>query len=113
VVEPVEVEGGGGDAVLEEAPLVTPDEARQAPTGGAPQNAAPKTTLAVVPEGTPAAEEAVSGEYSLVFKPGGRQVVRSQPARAGPSEAFIGPLTHEEAVMAAVSQRLRGRVEWV
>nr|XP_020155088.1 uncharacterized protein LOC109740438 [Aegilops tauschii subsp. strangulata] len=110
VVERVGVEGGGGDAVLEEAPWTAPEGAPRAPTGGAPQatpTAAPERT----PESAPVVEEAISGEYALVPRAGRGRVVGSQPARAGPSEVFFGPLTQEEAAMAAVSRRLRGRTD--
>ena len=55
--------------------------------------------------------EAASGEHTLALRPGGRWAVGSQPTRGGPSEVFFGPLTQEEAAMAAVSQRLRGRTD--
>nr|XP_040245316.1 uncharacterized protein LOC120964591 [Aegilops tauschii subsp. strangulata] len=120
MVERVEVEGGGGDAVLEEAPRIAPEGAPRAPTGGTPQVAAPQATPAAVPERTPerareraperapVVEEAINSKYALVSRLEGRRAIGSQPARARPSELFFGPLTQEEAVMAAFSQRLRG-----
>nr|XP_020183203.1 nuclease SbcCD subunit C-like [Aegilops tauschii subsp. strangulata] len=54
-----------------------------------------------------------SGEHALVLRSGGRQVAGSQPTRSGTGEVFFGPPTQEEAAMAAVTRRLRGRTDWI
>jgi hypothetical protein len=105
MVERMEAEEGGGGAVLEEAPQATPD--------GPPQR---------TPEGTSgaASEEAAGGERALAVRQpqpapasGSRPAAGSQQVRAGTSRVVFGPLTHEEASMAAVHQHLRGRAERV
>ena len=115
MVERARADGGGGDTVLEEAPRMVPE--------GTPQVQMSEALLVVGPQAAPVAEPVMvparalaaggkaSGEHALVLRSGGRQAVGSQPTRSGTSEVFFGPPTQEEAAMAAVTRRLRGRTD--
>nr|XP_020184510.1 ensconsin-like [Aegilops tauschii subsp. strangulata] len=109
VVERAGIHGGSGDAVLGEASRTALEGAVRTPSSEVPPvvepQAAPASGPASQPEGAPASGEAASGGHALVPRPGGHRVAWST------SEVFFGPLTQEEATMAAVTQRLRGRTD--
>jgi hypothetical protein len=119
MVERMEAEEGGGGAVLEEAPQATPDGTPQGTPEGT-SGAASEGTSAGAPEPRSASEEAAGGERALAVRQpqpapasGSRPAAGSRQVRAGTSRTVFGPLTHEEASMAAVRQHLRGRAERV
>jgi hypothetical protein len=109
VVERVEVEGGGGGAAPEGVPQATSDGAPQGTPEGAPVGA---------PEQEPASEGTAGGERVLAIRlpqpaSGSRPAAGSRQVQAGSSRTVFGPLTQEEASMAAVRHHLRGRAERV
>nr|XP_020185938.1 uncharacterized protein LOC109771650 [Aegilops tauschii subsp. strangulata] len=116
-------DGGGGDAVLGEVSWKAPEGVARTSTIEAPPVVEPQPTPPTEPasvperapektlERAPASGEAASGEHALVLRSGGRWVAGLQPTRSGTGEVFFGPPTQEEAAMAAVTRRLRGRTD--
>ena len=104
-------------AVPEATPTAGPVVAQQAIPASGPEavtQGVPASGSSTVPGGASeevmAASGSASGEHALVPRQGGRRAAGPQPARSGSAVVF-GPQTQEEAVLDAVSLRLRCRTD--